>query len=101
LRLLPRDTSTSVLTAVFDYHAFPADTPGMTEHPRTLPHDRVRHVESALVNVIDDHRFPNPVLPHEIAFRRIMFRIMPPRHCGISYGYAHVGTCDSHLAGRV
>ena len=32
------------------------------------------------------------------AFRRAMLRILPLRHCGLSYGYAHAGTCDSHSA---
>jgi hypothetical protein len=115
LRLLPRDTSTRVLTTMFDYYAFPADAPGMTDHPRTLPHDRVRHVESALVKVVGDHRSSRIRVLHEIgtsgcgksrqgcewinfppqiALRQLMFRIMPPRPCGISYGCAHAGTCD-------
>jgi hypothetical protein len=66
LRRLLQDSSTTVLTTMFDYYAFPADAPGMADRPHGSPHDRVRHVESALVKAIDDKRFlPNLVL-HEI-----------------------------------
>jgi len=66
LRRLLQDTSTTVLTTMFDYYAFPADAPGMADRPRRSPYDRVRHVESALVKAIDDRHFlPNLVL-HEI-----------------------------------
>jgi Domain of unknown function (DUF4276) len=66
LRRLLQDTSTTVLTTMFDYYAFPADAPGMADRPHRSPYDRVRHVESTLVKAIDDKRFlPNLVL-HEI-----------------------------------
>jgi Domain of unknown function (DUF4276) len=66
LRLLLRDSSTTVLTTMFDYYAFPADAPGMADRPHGSPYDRVQHVESALTRKIDDRRFlPNLIL-HEI-----------------------------------
>jgi hypothetical protein len=66
LLLLLRDSSTTVLTTMFDYYAFPADAPGMADRPHGSPYDRVRHAESALVKAIEDRRFlPNLIL-HEI-----------------------------------
>ena len=66
LRLLLQDSSTTVLTTMFDYYAFPPDAPGMADRPSGSPYDRVRHVESALSEAIEDKRFlPNLVL-HEI-----------------------------------
>jgi len=66
LRLLLRNTSTTVLTTMLDYYAFPADAPGMADRRHGSPHDRVRHVESAVAEVIGSTRFlPNLVL-HEI-----------------------------------
>lgn len=65
LQKLLRDTSTTVLTTMLDYYAFPADAPGMAGRPRGSPYDRVWHVESALAETIGDGRFlPNLVL-HE------------------------------------
>lgn len=66
LRRLLRDSSTTVLTTLFDYYAFPADAPGMAVRPQGSPLARVRHVEAALANAVGDRRFvPNLVL-HEI-----------------------------------
>jgi Domain of unknown function (DUF4276) len=66
LRRLLRDSSTTVLTTMLDYYAFPADAPGMATRPGGSPYDRVRHVESALARTFGDMRFlPNLVL-HEI-----------------------------------
>jgi hypothetical protein len=66
LQRLLLDSSTTVLTTMCDYYAFPTDAPGMADRPRGSSYDRVRHVESALVMAIDDKRFlPNLVL-HEI-----------------------------------
>lgn len=66
LQRLLRDGSTTVLTTMLDYYAFPADAPGMADRPNGSPYDRVRHVEEAMARVIDDKRFlPNLVL-HEI-----------------------------------
>jgi hypothetical protein len=66
LRKLLRDTSTTVLTTMFDYYAFPVDAPGMTDRPHGSPNVRLQHVESALAKAVDDKRFvPNLVL-HEI-----------------------------------
>jgi Domain of unknown function (DUF4276) len=65
LRKLLRDSSTTVLTTMLDYYAFPADAPGMADRPSGSPYDRVRHVESALAEMFGDTRFlPNLVL-HE------------------------------------
>jgi hypothetical protein len=66
LRRLLNDSSTTVLTTLFDYYAFPPDAPGMADRPHGSPYERVRHVEAALAKAIDDRRFlPNLVL-HEI-----------------------------------
>lgn len=66
LQLLPGDSSITVLTTIFDYYAFPADAPGMTDRPRRSPHDRVRYVEAALARAVNDNRFlPNLAL-HEV-----------------------------------
>jgi hypothetical protein len=66
LRRLLHDSSTSVLTTMFDYYAFPEDAPGMADRPHGSPHDWVRHVEQALFKEIGDKRFlPNLAL-HEI-----------------------------------
>jgi hypothetical protein len=66
LRKLLQDSSTTVLTTMFDYYAFPADAPGMADRPYGSPHDRVSHVESALAGAIGHRCFlPNLVL-HEI-----------------------------------
>jgi hypothetical protein len=66
LRLLLRNSSTTVLTTMFDYYAFPADAPGMADRLHRSPYDRVRHVESAMAKAIGSTRFlPNLVL-HEI-----------------------------------
>jgi hypothetical protein len=66
LRRLLHDRSTTVLTTMFDYYAFPADAPGMADRPPGSPYERIRHVESALAKAIDDRRFlPNLAL-HEI-----------------------------------
>ena len=66
LRRLLNDSSTTVLTTLFDYYAFPPDAPGMADRPHGSPYERVRHVETALAKAIDDRRFlPNLVL-HEI-----------------------------------
>jgi hypothetical protein len=48
LRELLRDSSTTVLTTLLDYYAFPQKAPGMTDRPQGSPYDRVLHVESAL-----------------------------------------------------
>jgi hypothetical protein len=66
LRLLLRNTATTVLTTLFDYYAFPADAPGMADRPHGSPYDRARHVESAIAAAIGSPCFlPNLVL-HEI-----------------------------------
>jgi hypothetical protein len=66
IRRLLRDSSTTVLTTLFDYYAFPGDAPGMADRPYGSPYERVRHVEQALAMAIGDNRFlPNLVL-HEI-----------------------------------
>ncbi len=66
LQRLLRDSSTTVLTTMFDYYAFPPDAPGMADRPHGSPYERVRHVESALTKAVGDERFlPNLVL-HEI-----------------------------------
>jgi hypothetical protein len=65
LRLLLRDSSTTVLTTLLDYYAFPAEAQGMADRPHGTPHDRVRHVESALAKAINDPRFVPHLVLHE------------------------------------
>jgi len=65
LRLLLRDTSTIVLTTLLDYYAFPAEAPGMKDRPDRSPHDRVRHVETALAKAVGDARFIPHLVLHE------------------------------------
>jgi hypothetical protein len=64
LQRLLRDSSTTVLTTMFDYYAFPADAPGMADRTGT-PYERVRHVESALAGAISDERFLPDLVLHE------------------------------------
>lgn len=60
------DTSLDVLTTLFDYYAFPADSPGMSTLPSGDPYVKVAHVEQALTAHFGDPRFrPNLVL-HEL-----------------------------------
>jgi hypothetical protein len=65
LRLLLRDSSTTVLTTLLDYYAFPAEAPGMADRPHGSPYDRIRHVESALAKAVDDVRFVPHLVLHE------------------------------------
>jgi hypothetical protein len=65
LRLLLHDRSTTVLTSLLDYYAFPPEAPGMADRPHGSPHDRVRHVESALSKAIGDARFVPHLVLHE------------------------------------
>jgi hypothetical protein len=41
LQRLLRDSSTTVLTTMFDYYAFPPNAPGMTDRPHGSPYERV------------------------------------------------------------
>jgi uncharacterized protein DUF4276 len=66
LRRLLHDSSTTVLTTLLDYYAFPTDAPGMADRPYGSPYDRVRHVESALAEEINDKRFVPHLVLHEI-----------------------------------
>lgn len=66
IRLLLGDSSLDVLTTMFDYYAFPAESPGMAERPSGDVYQRVEHVERALAAAFGDRRFyPNLVL-HEL-----------------------------------
>jgi hypothetical protein len=65
LRLLLRDNSTTVLTTLLDYYAFPPEAPGMMDRPHGSPYDRVRHVESALAKALNDSRFVPHLVLHE------------------------------------
>jgi hypothetical protein len=65
LRLLLRDSSMMVLTTLLDYYAFPPEAPGMEDRPRGSPHDRVRHVETALAKAVGDERFVPHLVLHE------------------------------------
>jgi len=65
LRLLLHDSSTTVLTTLLDYYAFPAEAPGMADRPHGSPHDRVRHVETALAKAVGSARFVPHLVLHE------------------------------------
>jgi len=66
LNLLLGDSSTTVLTTIFDYYAFPDDAPGMADRPQGSPYDRVSHVEQAMLKAVDDRRFLPHLVLHEI-----------------------------------
>jgi hypothetical protein len=66
IRLLLGDTSTTMLTTLIDYYAFPGDAPGMADRPIGSPYARVEHVESALVDAVDNGRFLPHLVLHEI-----------------------------------
>jgi hypothetical protein len=66
IRLLLGDSSLEVLTTMFDYYAFPAESPGMADRPSGDVYQRVEHVERALAAAFGDRRLrPNLVL-HEL-----------------------------------
>lgn len=65
LRLLLHDSSITLLTTLLDYYAFPAEAPGMADRPHGSPHERVRHVESALAKSVGDMRFVPHLVLHE------------------------------------
>lgn len=66
MKRLLGDSSTTVLTTLFDYYAFPRDAPGMSNRPLGSPYDRVRHVENAIARAINDPRFLPHLTLHEI-----------------------------------
>lgn len=66
LRLLLRNSATTVLTTMLDYYGFPAGAPGMADRPRGSPYDRVRHVESAIAAAIGSPRLLPNLLLHEM-----------------------------------
>lgn len=66
ITLLLRNRSLDLLTTLFDYYAFPEDSPGMDSRPTGTPYERVKHVEDELSRKFSDRRFlPNLVL-HEL-----------------------------------
>jgi hypothetical protein len=66
VKLLLEDSSITMLTTLFDYYAFPSDSPGMSNRPVGSPYDRVRHVERAMAEAIGDPRFLPHLVLHEI-----------------------------------
>jgi hypothetical protein len=66
LRQLLGNSSLDVLTTMIDYYAFPSDAPGMSDRPVADPHERVRHVESAVAAAIGDPRFVPHLILHEM-----------------------------------
>ena len=66
IRLLLGNTDLHVLTTLFDYYAFPADSPGMASRPHGTAYERVEHVEAALSTAIDDARFAPHLTLHEL-----------------------------------
>ncbi|WP_040775871.1 DUF4276 family protein [Nocardia pneumoniae] len=67
IKLLLRDSSLRVLSTLFDFYAFPPDSPGMADIPPGLsPHDRVQHVERSLAIGSADPRFLPHLILHEM-----------------------------------
>lgn len=66
IRLLSRDSSTDLLTTLFDYYGLPADVPGMATRPSGTPQDRVTHVERAMAESVGAARFLPHLVLHEI-----------------------------------
>ncbi|GLU47976.1 DUF4276 family protein [Nocardiopsis ansamitocini] len=66
IRLLLRDSSTTVLTTLFDYYGLPGDVPGMEDRPDGTPYERVSHVERAMAEAVGDPRFIPHLVLHEI-----------------------------------
>lgn len=66
VRLLLGDTSLTVLTTLFDYYAFPADSPGMSTRPISDPYESVAHVEKAIAARFNDSRFRPHLVLHEL-----------------------------------
>lgn len=66
IRLLLHDSSLAVLTTLFDYYAFPPDSPGMNSRSPGEPYARVKHVESALAEAVGDRRFRPHLVLHEL-----------------------------------
>ncbi|MBV9452120.1 MAG: DUF4276 family protein [Streptosporangiaceae bacterium] len=60
IQLLLHDSSSTLLTTLFDYYAFPADAPGMDRRPHGSSYDRVSHVERAIAEAVASDRFDRP-----------------------------------------
>ncbi len=72
LRLLLHGAGQALVTTMLDYYRLPGDFPGMTTRPANArPIDRVRHVEDAIRNEIDDRRFIPYLSLHE--FEALLF----------------------------
>ncbi len=66
IRLLLRNSDLRVLTTLFDFYAFPGDSPGMDTPPASDPYEGVAHVESAMAQAIADARFVPNLILHEL-----------------------------------
>lgn len=66
IRLLLRNTGLDALTTLFDFYAFPDDSPGMASRPASDPYLRVEHVEKAISERIGDRRFVPHLILHEL-----------------------------------
>jgi len=66
VRLLLGNTNLDVLTTLFDYYAFPADSPGMSTRPSGDPYGRVAYVEKELAAHFKDLRFRPHLILHEL-----------------------------------
>jgi len=66
IRLLLRNRDLQVLTTLFDFYAFPVDSPGMETRPASDPYQRVAHVEHAMSEAIADPRFVPHLILHEL-----------------------------------
>lgn len=66
IELLLCDSSIDVLTTMFDYYAYPADSPGMSTLPSGDAYEKVAHLEQALAAKVGDHRFRPHLMLHEL-----------------------------------
>lgn len=64
IRLLLGDSDATV-TMLFDYYGFPEDAPGMADRSDASPMERVRHVEAAIAEAVDNRRLRSNLVLHE------------------------------------
>jgi hypothetical protein len=65
IRQLLRDSNVVLVTTMIDYYGLPNDFPGKDTLPAGTPYDRVRHLEDAFKNDIEDPRFLPFLVLHE------------------------------------
>ena len=76
LRSLLRASHAIAVTTMYDYYALPHNFPGMGDLSSLRPEDKVRHLEDALRNHINDKRFIPYLQMHE--FEALLFSDAKP-----------------------